>query len=80
VDSPEQLDGVPMRLGDCRLLGRIGEGGMGAVYEGVQDRLKRRVAVKVLAPRLARDETFLARFRREALAAAGINHPNLIQV
>lgn len=75
-----KFDGVPELLGDFRLLGKIGEGGMGAVYEGVQQKLDRKVTVKVLAQRLATDEIFLERFRREARSAASINHPNLIQV
>ena len=69
-----------MQLGDFRLTGRIGEGGMGAVYEANQQKLNRRVAIKVLANRLAKDEVFLERFKREARAAASINHPGLIQV
>lgn len=75
-----QIDGVPLRLGDFRLIGRIGEGGMSAVYEAVQQKLNRRVAIKVLANRLAKNEVFLERFKREARAAASINHPGLIQV
>lgn len=74
------IDGVPTQLGDFRLIGKIGEGGMGAVYEGIQQKLDRRVAVKVLAPRLAQDEVFLGRFKREAKAAASISHSGLIQV
>ena len=74
------IDGVPTQLGDFRLVGKIGEGGMGAVYEGIQQKLERRVAVKVLAPRLAQDEVFLGRFKREARAAASINHVGLVQV
>lgn len=53
---------------------------MGAVYEAVQQKLNRKVAIKVLANRLAKDEIFLERFKREARAAASINHPSLIQV
>ncbi len=53
---------------------------MGSVYEGIQQKLDRWVAVKVLASRLAQDEVFLERFSREAKAAASINHPGLIQV
>jgi len=71
---------VPELLGDFRLIGKLGEGGMGAVYEGIQQKLNRKVAVKVLAQRLSRDTVFLERFKREARAAASINHPNVIQV
>ena len=78
--SKFKFDGVPEFLGDFRLIGRLGEGGMGAVYEGIQQKLNRKVAVKVLAQRLSNDTVFLERFKREARAAASINHPNLIQV
>jgi serine/threonine protein kinase len=73
-------DNLPADLGDFRVIKIIGEGGMGTVYEAVQTKLDRRVALKVLARRLAKDPTFLERFHREAKAAAAINHPNLVQV
>ena len=53
---------------------------MGAVYEAIQVKLDRKVAVKILADRLASDPEFLERFEREARAAALVNHPNLVQV
>jgi len=58
----------------------IGAGGMADVYLGYDDRLSREVAVKVLRSDLARDPSFVARFRKEALAAAGINHPGIVAV
>jgi predicted Ser/Thr protein kinase len=60
-----------------RLLGR---GGMGAVYEGFDKGLDRHVALKVLAPELARNESSVARFLTEARAVARINHPNVVQI
>lgn len=58
----------------------LGEGGMARVYRGVDRQLRRPVAVKVLAPPFDRDSSFLERFRREARAAAGLNHPNIVAV
>ncbi|MQA95054.1 MAG: protein kinase [Streptosporangiales bacterium] len=60
--------GDPERLGSYRLLGRLGRGGMGTVYFG-EDPSGRKVAVKVINPEYAEDETFRARFEREVAAA-----------
>ncbi len=67
-------------LGDFEILGRLGQGGMGAVYKARQISLERFVALKTLQGALASDPEFIARFRREAKAAAALNHPNLVQV
>ena len=68
-------------LGDrYRLLRRIGAGGMGTVWEAEDRVLKRRVAVKILAPSLCDNETLATRFRREAQAAGRLAHPNIAQV
>ena len=58
----------------------LGEGGMARVYRGVDRQLRRPVAVKVLAAPFDRDRSFLERFRREARAAAGLSHPNIVAV
>ena len=58
----------------------IGTGGMADVYIAKDTRLARQVAVKVLRSDLARDPSFVARFRKEALAAAGLNHPGIVAV
>ena len=63
-----------------RLEARIGQGGMAEVYRGVDTVLNRTVAIKVLLPQFARDASFVARFRREAQAAARLNHPNIVGV
>ncbi len=68
------------QLGEYRLTRKIAEGGMGEVYEAVQLKLDRRVAVKLLSEQLSREEEFLARFEREAKSAAALNHPNIVQV
>ena len=58
----------------------IGRGGMAEVHIGYDTRLGRTVAIKVLRPDLARDPSFQTRFRREAQAAAGLNHPAIVAV
>ena len=69
------------RLGDRYELGEpLGRGGMAEVLEGRDQRLGRRVAVKILRPDLAKDPAFQSRFRREAQSAASLNHPNIVAV
>jgi serine/threonine-protein kinase len=58
----------------------IGRGGMAEVFEAVDTRLNRTVAIKILRDDLARDPAFIARFRREAQAAAALNHPTIVAV
>ena len=76
--SGESLAGH--RLGSCRLVRLIGRGGMGEVYEAVQESLNRRVAVKVLPPHLAANESFVQRFNRESGALAKLSHPNIVAI
>jgi eukaryotic-like serine/threonine-protein kinase len=64
--------------GRYRLVGPLARGGMAEVWEGFDDRLTRPVAIKILHPHLAADEGFLERFRREAIAAARLAHPNVV--
>ncbi|HEX2415783.1 MAG TPA: protein kinase, partial [Thermoleophilaceae bacterium] len=59
---------------------RLGAGGMSTVFKANDTVLERPVAVKLLAEHLADDEAFVARFRREALSAARLQHPNIVQV
>jgi serine/threonine protein kinase len=66
--------------GRYRLDERLGAGGMSTVFLALDTVLEREVAVKLLAEHLAEDEAFVARFRREALAAARLQHPNIVQV
>lgn len=68
------------RLGDCRILREIGRGGMGVVFEGIQESVGRRVAVKLLPWRHGRDEGWRERFQREARLAAGLRHANIVPV
>ena len=79
--SPEQSIPSPIgRLGDFRILRVLGRGGMGVVYEAIQESLGRHVALKVLPPHGRLDATQLARFRREARAAAALHHTNIVPV
>ncbi len=66
--------------GRYRLEGRLGVGGMSTVHLAFDQRLERNVAIKLLAEHLADDPAFVSRFRREALAAARLVHPNIVQV
>jgi predicted Ser/Thr protein kinase len=63
-----------------RLLELVGSGGMAVVYRGMDTLLQRQVAVKVLRESYSGDPAFLARFRREAQAAASLDHPNVVTV
>jgi serine/threonine protein kinase len=63
-----------------RLLELVGSGGMAVVYRGMDTLLQRQVAVKVLREAFAGDPAFLARFQREARAAARLDHPNVVTV
>ncbi len=67
-------------LGDFRILGEIGRGGMGVVYEAQQLSLGRRVALKVLPFAAVLDPRSFKRFKNEALAAASLEHPNIVGV
>jgi serine/threonine-protein kinase len=74
------LDLSGKRLGDFRVLRKLGQGGMGQVYLAEQISLKRKVALKILRPDLAASPTAMIRFRQEAEAVAKITHANIVQV
>ncbi|MCD6725818.1 MAG: protein kinase, partial [Solirubrobacteraceae bacterium] len=71
---------APLLAGRYELGDRLGNGGMSTVVLAFDRRLERPVAVKLLAEHLAEDRQFVSRFRREALAAARLVHPNIVQV
>jgi serine/threonine protein kinase len=71
---------VGRQFGAYEIVRRLGAGGMGAVYLGVDKRLDRHVAVKFLAPELAADHMSLVRLVREARAASALNHPNILTI
>ncbi|MFZ1168036.1 MAG: serine/threonine-protein kinase, partial [Candidatus Sulfotelmatobacter sp.] len=64
-------------IGHYRVLEQIGAGGMGLVFRASDQQLERDVAIKVLPPGMLADEAARKRFRREALALAKLNHPNI---
>ncbi len=64
-------------VGNYQITEKIGEGGMGAVYRGIDVMLEREVAVKVLRPELASQPQVVERFRAEAVTLAKLNHPNI---
>ncbi len=68
------------RIGHYTIVSELGRGGMGVVYKAHEESLNRFVAIKVLSDQLSQDPTFVARFVREAQAAAGLSHPNIIQI
>jgi serine/threonine protein kinase/WD40 repeat protein len=71
---------IPQELGEYRIVREIGRGGMGIVYEAVQESLGRHVALKVLPFQGLMNATYLERFRREARAAARLHHTNIVPV
>ncbi len=64
----------------CKLIAKLGAGGMGSVYLAEHAGLNRKVAVKILPADMSRDPEYVARFRREALTAARLEHANIVQV
>jgi len=68
------------QIPEYRVLEKLGQGGMADVYLGIQEKLQRHVAIKVMIPLLFRDEQFSKRFIKEAQTAAQLNHPNIITI
>lgn len=82
ADKQKMADLVDKTLGEFHLLRHLGSGGMADVYLAEQTSLQRHVAVKVMKPTLmaTSGQAMLARFKQEAMMAAGLNHPNIVQV
>ena len=86
TNDPTKSPGLPagpltnLQLGAYVLGPLIGSGGMGAVYSAYDPRLKREVAIKVVSPSLAENPDRLQHLKREARAAAALNHPNIVAV
>src|ERR1035438_9968093 len=84
-ESPEALGFLPgisagSRIAGYRLEEQIGQGGMAVVFRARDERLQRQVALKILSPALATDETFRHRFIRESRSAAAVDDPHIIPV
>ena len=71
--------GLPHFPRQYEILGKLGEGGMGTVYKATQVAMDRTVALKVLAPWLANNQDYVARFLKEAKFAARLDHPNVVR-
>jgi serine/threonine-protein kinase len=71
---------IGMAVGNYRIVGQLGEGGMGTVYRAVHPDLDRTVAIKVLALGLSQSEDIVRRFRVEARAVNKIRHPNVVEI
>src|ERR671936_429661 len=71
---------IGAKLGNYRILEKIGAGGQGEVYKAVDTRLGRNVVIKVLPPELTVKEANLKRFEREARLASSLDHPNICTI
>lgn len=80
-EPPSQtIDLTGRQLGDYLLIRRLGRGGMADVYLAKQGSLNRNIALKILKPDLAKDESYVRRFRQEAQAAANLVQANIVQI
>src|SRR5205809_3698334 len=79
IDEP-MSDLIGQSIGHYRIESLLGVGGMGEVYLARDERLGRKIALKLLPERLTADETQLSRFKTEARAASALNHPNILTV
>ncbi|MGO9255908.1 MAG: protein kinase domain-containing protein [Bryobacteraceae bacterium] len=70
----------PSSIAHYRIVSKLGEGGMGAVYRATDTKLNRDVAIKILPPAFAEDPGRMARFEREAQVLASLNHPNIAAI
>lgn len=78
--EPPGLERGRLLAGRYRLESLIASGGMAQVWEGTDEVLRRKVAVKLLHPHLTADASFVARFRHEAIAAARLAHPGIVSI
>jgi serine/threonine protein kinase len=71
---------IQQTIAHYRIIAKLGEGGMGAVYRATDTKLGREVAIKVLPEAFAEDADRMARFAREAQVLASLNHPNIAAI
>lgn len=71
---------IPQQIGNFRITGKVGRGGMGDIYKAVEESLGRVVALKVLPPQLSRDQEFAQRFEIEAQAISQLQHQNIVSI
>src|SRR5262245_61646736 len=71
---------IDQRIGNYRVVRKLGEGGMGAVYEAVHDQISRRAAIKILHAHLSKDTEVVTRFINEARAVNIVQHPSMVQI
>jgi len=79
MDSSQQLQ-IGQQLGGCRILRKLGEGGMGEVYEAWEESSNRRVAIKILARGSLASADLVTRFRNEGLTLSKVSHPNVVSL
>lgn len=79
-ESTNDLDLTGQTVGEYYLIRRLGRGGMADVFLAEQQSLKRNVALKILKPELARDDSYVRRFQLEAQAAAALVQANIVQI
>jgi serine/threonine-protein kinase len=79
-DRPAGSSMVGRTLGQYRVESKLGEGGMGVVYQGTDTRLDRKVAIKLLRPSVVQNSALMARFQREARVLASLNHANVAAI
>src|SRR6267154_1430636 len=70
----------PTTIAHYRVVSKLGEGGMGAVYRATDTKLNRDVAIKILPPAFAEDAARMQRFEREAQVLASLNHPTIAAI
>jgi len=78
--AAELPDGAPREIGDFRIVRELGRGGMGVVYEAIQESMDRRVALKVLSLTITGSPNAVKRFQREAKAAGRLHHTNIVPI
>jgi len=79
-DAPSSGEALPERIGDYRIIGLLGQGGMGAVYRAEDIKLQREVALKVMRPDIAANPVSKDRFLREARAVAALKHDHIVSI